>query len=934
MTHSTLKPPPLARRPPTERPFGRSRGLASLREPGYGLTHAVVAALLAAYPWAYAFELVGQDVRLWSVWIGLVTVQAVALLIRPTRNRLLPVATLALVLGLGAVQAMIIIERIVTGQLNIDYFVLARWISAASQDLLAPVPNASSTASSYFQYYFDPLVPLLNRLFGLTEDPFRLLGFQTLAVISPAVLLWGLSLRGRLAAFQALLPSAFLLHPALVANLQQDYHASGIGMSLLLLGCYTFFHDRRILSYVLLLLGALTKVSFWLPWFLFALVHLKQRRFGWTAVYVGTAVGALLVYRLIQPPQQAASSLIAAMYFGNLGSTPAEVLGNLVARSGEMAWIAASRLSFFWNMSIPFGLSFLLFPAGLLPLLPLAFLSLVEQTGYRSLIYHQYAAEYLGFLLAATLLGLESARPRWRMALAVAIGVGALVSVNFLLLWGRPTVAYEPRLRQSFRTAVGATPDYRRAVEFSRCATGGRPVLVTLSQRELYAWTTFAREPLSAVWIDQMPTGLAMIDAAFPAIDQTRWDSFETLVYAADPNAAGSLAAFPRTTGLRYAPDYARLLERLPVGVTIGQGWRYRGTDRLAACAQQFGYGEAATVEPLATVSTAEGAALYARVHGLPFTPPPERIPLLERFPCQAEVDRLGWWFDRPEVVARAPGALEAMQRLTLDLPDKRPPRCFAEVEAVLGAIELDWRADHLPPAGAPCTADLDLATTYYDRVFDEPLRAANRADLDRAVAARQAGDDGACLQAAAAVRRAYLSALRTPTVEPPATAEPPAMVAPPAAVEPPLATEPPATVEAGGLLSRFPCRAEATRIGWWFDRPELVARGPRTPPAVQRLLADLDGKDPVHCRAEVETALQGFDLDWRPDHPPPAGASCEADLALAGTYYDKVFDDTLRTEVWPAHQRAVAARQADDQVACLMAAAEVRRAYVRAVPR
>lgn len=147
----------------------------------------------------------------------------------------------------------------------------------------------------------------------------------------------------------------------------------------------------------------------------------------------------------------------------------------------------------------------------------------------------------------------------------------------------------------------------------------------------------------------------------------------------------------------------------------------------------------------------------------------------------------------------------------------------------------------------------------------------------------------------------------------------------------PAAATVEPENVE---LLYRFPCRDEARRVGWWFDRPQLAPRGPAALGAIRRLVARLGSADAAACFAAAEAAVQTLGLDWGPDRPPPANASCEVDLALGGLYYDRVFDERLRTEGRGALDRAVAARQAGDEAGCLLASAEVRRVFLRAVGR
>jgi uncharacterized membrane protein len=267
------------------------------------------------------------------------------------------------------------------------------------------VVDYTETPISYFQNYFDPLVPLLTRVFDLTENPFRLLGFQTIALLSSVLVTSVLAhRRAALRPFQLVLPVALLSHTAIITTARADYHTSAIGISLLLGGTYAFFlrHDRA--AFALLVLGCLTKISFWPSWIMFSLIHGAAKRWRWMAVYLIVGVSALLAYQSLGRFHEGGSSV----FFKSLGETPGEVLYNAVFHP-DIWWTLASdpeRLSFFGQLAAPLGFIGLLYPPALLPTLPLAAFSILDATGYRTMVANTYAVEYLGFFVAAALLGL------------------------------------------------------------------------------------------------------------------------------------------------------------------------------------------------------------------------------------------------------------------------------------------------------------------------------------------------------------------------------------------------------------------------------------------------------------------------------------------------------------------------------------------------
>ena len=350
-------------------------------------------------------------------------------------------------------------------------------------------------------------------------------------------------------------------------------------------------------------------------------------------------------------------------------------------------------------------------------------------------------------------------------------------------------------------------------------------------------------------------------------------------------------------------------------GATIAEARKDQIGCLLAAAAVRRTYhaalGDPTPFEPV----TSAAPAPRFRVH-------PEQVPVLDRFPCEAEASRLAWWDARLDLDRDAEGRA-AVARMVHEASVKDPIVCFDEAQAAVDALGLDWRPENPPPA-ASCEADLVLAAAYYDEAFDDRLRATTLPLLNGAVVAAARNDPAACLLAAAAVRRTYLAAAGIPGAPgAEAAAAPPG----PAAAAAPFRIRP----EAVPLLDRFPCAAEAQRLAWWVDRPDLLASTPTTDGPVARALREAAVKDPIDCLLDVQAAADALSLDWSRANPPPL-APCDPDVALATVYFDRVFDEPLRDRARADLGRMVQAVQQQDHVSCLLAAASIRRTYVDAV--
>jgi len=188
------------------------------------------------------------------------------------------------------------------------------------------------------------------------------------------------------------------------------------------------------------------------------------------------------------------------------------------------------------------------------------------------------------------------------------------------------------------------------------------------------------------------------------------------------------------------------------------ESFRYRPVEPVVVCRLES---EVGSGRPPRLSFTERGADILASRMNLPFRPDPDGADLLYRFPCDAEAERLAWWFDRPNLAPRSPDALRALRVLLAELPTKHPVSCFAQADAVLAQLPVEWSAAHPPPAGAPCAPDLASAEVYVRELSDDPLAGVLADPLARARSAAARGDDMACLLAAAEVRRSYLDALR-----------------------------------------------------------------------------------------------------------------------------------------------------------------------------
>jgi hypothetical protein len=228
-----------------------------------------------------------------------------------------------LILGMCFIQVANVYARIVTSELGSDYAALANWIDLASRDPLAKPTNIEILfEATYLQSYFDPVVPILNKLVHLTDDPFRLLGFQSVAMLGGSIAVW-------------------------VIAITNDRIR-------LLAGTYLFWTNRNRTAFALLLIGTLTKISFWPSWLMFGVVHALKHRWRWAVLYAVVGCAAIALHSMLQTPGEATPVIL---FFPQLGTTPGEVVVNAILK--PQLWLSQianpMRWEFFLLLLLPLG---------------------------------------------------------------------------------------------------------------------------------------------------------------------------------------------------------------------------------------------------------------------------------------------------------------------------------------------------------------------------------------------------------------------------------------------------------------------------------------------------------------------------------------------------------------------------------------------------
>lgn len=276
-----------------------------------------------------------------------------------------------------------------------------------------------------FADHFEPALLLLLPLYALYNSPVWLLAAQALVLASGAIPVRGLALRfGAGPAAATLLGLAYLLHPAIVAAVLDEYHPSTMGGPFVLWGLHLLLGGRPWSGWVLMILalsckenlpGTVCMAGLYIAW-------RGQRKPGLGLAVLSVVWGALALKVIIPHFSPTGSGL----YWNVLGPKgPGGPEPGVLSRQG----LIVGRITYPCDLLGPVGAISLLGPAGLLVSLPEAVLHWFSRIPWmRHVLLHYHVEIMVGVMLGAAE-GLSRAR-RWLAVRAPAVA-GTAVALGF-----------------------------------------------------------------------------------------------------------------------------------------------------------------------------------------------------------------------------------------------------------------------------------------------------------------------------------------------------------------------------------------------------------------------------------------------------------------------------------------------------------------------
>lgn len=327
------------------------------------------------------------------------------------------------------------------------------------------------------------------------------------------------------------LSGAYLLHPSLGFFAWETFHPEVMAITPLLFAWWFARRERWGWFAISLVYAASWKEDVALYVAALGVVLLVVHR-RWGRGALTAAAGAawfLFVNRWLLPRGAGSDQAFYDSWFGNLGSTPLEIVKNAIAHPTRVLRPATEpdAMSYYWHLVAPYALVPLLAPAVLLAALPQLLVNVLSVNDFtRDPAYHYAALPFTALTIAAVEGVALLPRPRLQSTAVLAVVASAIATAA---LWGISPIGL--RYDDGWWPLV---PDGREAVKAEAIAGIGPEERVSasyqlvphLSQRdEIYEWPNpFVKTNWGIGKEDRIPEELG---ADVLVLDTTRFDDEE-----------------------------------------------------------------------------------------------------------------------------------------------------------------------------------------------------------------------------------------------------------------------------------------------------------------------------------------------------------------------------------------------------------------------
>jgi len=256
----------------------------------------------------------------------------------------------------------------------------------------------------------DFLLIFLAPFYVIWEDPRMLLLLQSIVLGFGAFFVYFLSSKVvENKNISLALSVSYLMNPFVAKQNLYDFHSVTFATTFLL-GTFLFLYLKKYRFFILfLILSLLTKENIFLVSAMLGFyLYIKNKKlFGITLFGISIISFYILISQII--PSFRGEDHFAISYFHDFGSSPKEIITNLLLRPDKIVplFISGRAISYLYSLLLPVGFLSLLSPLYLVFALPDLFINIVSKNeNFTSITFH-YAAPIIPFVYISAIFGIK-----------------------------------------------------------------------------------------------------------------------------------------------------------------------------------------------------------------------------------------------------------------------------------------------------------------------------------------------------------------------------------------------------------------------------------------------------------------------------------------------------------------------------------------------
>jgi uncharacterized membrane protein/uncharacterized membrane protein YbhN (UPF0104 family) len=304
-------------------------------------------------------------------------------------------------------------DNFYTGRFDLGNMAQTVWNTTQGRIFEFTNPNGVEIVSR-LAFHADFFLILLTPFYAVFPSPNTLLFIQALVVGAGCFFVYAIAkniLKNKNLALA--LSFSYLVNPSLERAIMYDFHAVTLATTFLLAAFYFYIKKKHNLLFLFLFLAAISKEQIWLVAAVFgALMFFQQKKRLLGSALSVSCLGVFYFLISYAIPNSAGSEHFALSYYSQFGSTPFEVIKNILSSPWQIISVLLEKehIAYLKQLFLPVGYLPVFAPLYLILAAPDLMINLLSSNPQLHQIYYQYTAAITPFIFVSSIYSLRFLR--------------------------------------------------------------------------------------------------------------------------------------------------------------------------------------------------------------------------------------------------------------------------------------------------------------------------------------------------------------------------------------------------------------------------------------------------------------------------------------------------------------------------------------------